>query len=624
MTVFTRYSENESKIETLLPLIVDFDITLLHSPKKFSSLEQETFENSSKENESHFVTNLRTQVFKGENVVTRVRVRPNNLNDREQLINFGNVFNIPQAIAAKTTKEDDHQKQDEELKTNCLKVLKDLFSKLYIYSYWSSTLPSPVKPSPNTFGTPIVKSPEKSEESIVEVKKFITAENEEGEISCYIFKSADVTKQTANSQSIYTLRSPIITTDNELIYEVEMEIENDMKEGRKYLIVEIFISSDQFSHTIVRTLADIAPPESTQVPVELDLLLPYATSQHYLPSKIFLCSICKPIQVTEILRITSQSRLINMKNFVQICIENLHNEHVITIEDVDLHLVGSQLLRYLSPQDSRLTLISTNLADSTSNTNNSELFFNAEQEGNFESYQKKRRDSSIAIHELFQSFVDKKCLPIMLKPYEMFRLTYVVTPSESNYTLENYMTNKPEIISTSSKKSIIALTKKKVSYIRSHNNNPSSNIVRDDSLCEYGSRVTIQYKVEADTPVRMTTKLQAKWVAVFRRGLFASMKTQSPIVKRLEPFFVTVFVTNLTERECDLVISTQLNSDDNLICQDQEVDMGTILPQDARKVNLRFVAVQEGITTINSLFCVNRRTKQNFVFPFSSQIIVTE
>jgi hypothetical protein len=52
--------------------------------------------------------------------------------------------------------------------------------------------------------------------------------------------------------------------------------------------------------------------------------------------------------------------------------------------------------------------------------------------------------------------------------------------------------------------------------------------------------------------------------------------------------------------------------------------MGVIGPQDARKVNLRFIAVQEGTITINNLFCHNRRTKQNFIFPFSSQIIVTE
>jgi hypothetical protein len=126
-------------------------------------------------------------------------------------------------------------------------------------------------------------------------------------------------------------------------------------------------------------------------------------------------------------------------------------------------------------------------------------------------------------------------------------------------------------LSTSSKKSFASLAKRKVSYIRSHGSNPSTNIIRDDSLCEYGSRVAVRYHLEGETIIRMVGKLQAKWVAVFRRGLFASMKTHSTVVKKLEPFFVTVFVTNLTDRECDLVISTQLNENDNLICQDQEV-----------------------------------------------------
>jgi hypothetical protein len=69
----------------------------------------------------------------------------------------------------------------------------------------------------------------------------------------------------------------------------------------------------------------------------------------------------------------------------------------------------------------------------------------------------------------------------------------------------------------------------------------------------------------------MVGKLEARWVAVFRRGLFGSMRTYSSSVKKLEPFFVTVFVTNLTDRECDLVISTELTNEDNLLCQDQEV-----------------------------------------------------
>jgi hypothetical protein len=181
------------------------------------------------------------------------------------------------------------------------------------------------------------------------VRFYAHTHNLDDSISCYIFKSSDVTKQTANSQSIYTLRSPTSVHDDSLTYEVEIDIDDELPEGRQYLIIEIFISSDQFSHTIVRTLADITPVESN-VPVELNLLLPYATSQHYLPSKIFLCSICKPIRVSDVLRISSQSKLINMKNYVQISMENLHDDHIITIEDVNLHLVGSQLLRYLSPQ----------------------------------------------------------------------------------------------------------------------------------------------------------------------------------------------------------------------------------------------------------------------------------
>ena len=40
------------------------------------------------------------------------------------------------------------------------------------HSYLSSTLPTPVKPSPNTFGTPTMKSADRVEEPIVEVKKF--------------------------------------------------------------------------------------------------------------------------------------------------------------------------------------------------------------------------------------------------------------------------------------------------------------------------------------------------------------------------------------------------------------------------------------------------------------------
>jgi hypothetical protein len=83
MTVFTRYSENESKIEALLPLIADFDISLLYTPKRFSVAEREV------EPDTNDGENRRTQVFKGERVVSRVTVKPSHLDDLEQLINFG-------------------------------------------------------------------------------------------------------------------------------------------------------------------------------------------------------------------------------------------------------------------------------------------------------------------------------------------------------------------------------------------------------------------------------------------------------------------------------------------------------------------------------------------------------
>ncbi|KAL0489490.1 hypothetical protein AKO1_010475 [Acrasis kona] len=595
MTVYTRYSENEGKIENLLPHIVDFDITLLHAQKK-----------SSKDNVAlrKNVESRRTQVFRGESVLSRVRVKPNNLTEHEQLINFGNVFNIPQVVTAKAVQtQEEKLNQIAELRKECLKVWKNLFSKLYIYSYLSRTLPNPVKPSPSSFGSPKLER----EDSIVELKKF-----EGDEIDCYIFKSADVTKQTANSQSIYTLRSPLPFTedDQDLTYEVEIEIEDEANEGNQHLVVDVFISSEQFSHTIVRTLADITPQQTDSiVPLELNLLLPYATSQHYLPTK--------PLMVLDVLSISSFSRMINMKNYVQISVENLHEEHHVTIEDVDLHLVGSTLVKYLSPQEAQSTLVSKNhygqKPQEQSNLPNE----------NVEASHKMKKDSCIAVHELFQSFVDKKCLPITLKPFEIFTLTHVVTPSNTNYSIDHLMSNKPEILSTSSKKPVTTLAKRKVSYFRSATNNPQ-NMVRDDSLCEYNSSATVKYKLQGETEIQMMGRLQARWVAVLRRGLFASIKSNVMHVKRLEPFFVSVFVTNLSDKDCDLVLTKTVEPNDVLLCQDQQVEMGVVAPQDARKVNLRFIGVQEGVSTVCDLYCYNKKTKQNMMFPFSCQVIVTE
>lgn len=339
------------------------------------------------------------------------------------------------------------------------------------------------------------------------------------------------------------------------------------------------------------------------IDTELDLLLPNSTSNFYIPTLVYLSAIYKPIQIIDILKVDTHSKLLgNMKNYIQLSIQNMHQEYSITIQDLTYHLATSQVIHQGFFRNQSLQDLSE--ADSKP------VHPNANPIG------------------LFQAFVDKSILPVVLKPNEEVSLVIMIYPSDrknidvampsSNKASSSKLVAPSKVLDT-----LTELSRKRspISPPLLSSHNPAMQEQHNWFVVE--TPIDLQYTV-AGMPNKLYKQEYSKWHAILKRGLFASVRCSSPIVKINQPFTVIVGLANLSPHDCYIIMTSQPTPTSGIICHDSQVDIGMIKSFDSRELELRYVSVQEGLHNIADIVCFNKHTRQQFVFPFSCQIYVQQ
>ncbi|KAG2386563.1 hypothetical protein C9374_002307 [Naegleria lovaniensis] len=659
-----KFSENELRMEKLLPLLVDYSIeftSAVHSDIHRSVV----FEGGKLM--GNIIMKPSSQVFDIAAAVKyqqQVHQSPLSFLDRDLsspltasvpgsntssdisngylFTTFTNIFDIKPDKDVNASAEEYlptnnllllDEKQRELLLTKAKKTWKDLFSKLHIKTYISSRFPESVKST-----TPSSSGASNSATSI-DIKYFDASKEF---IDFYLFKSNFVAKQAVNSQSIF-----MEMTANEyankgyemndqdqddrhiqLTFPFNIDIPfNDLNRNPFFVISEIFIPSDQFSDSMVRSLADVKSPFSMVNNFDLDFLVSYDTSQQYIPSRIFLCALCKPIALRKSLKLTSKTKLMNMKNYIQLVLENSCESQTIKIEKIELNLANAKFCKYCTPGDTQQTLVSNADESQLKNTTTANHIISPPPN---------------AIYDLFNCFIEKSQFPLELKPFEQFTANLLVSPIYRNMDeiIEKLQNRKP-------------ITNLFFNTMRSFNSNStdstpsnSNSLVWDDSLGLYKSRIEVTYSIknveeekeetsdennvaatnqqESKHSTRFKSYIDAPWIAVLKRGLFASIKYDKQSVALMEPFTVSIFLSNFGDSDCDLILSSQPTAKSSIICQDAQIDVGIVKPSQSTKVVLHYIGVQQGLHHMDLLCIYNKRTQQQFIFPFFPQVIITK
>nr|CAG4718397.1 unnamed protein product [Naegleria fowleri] len=658
-----KFSENELRMEKLLPLLVDYSI-------EFTSAVHSDIHRSVVFEGGKLVGNIimkpSAQVFDIAAAVKyqqQVHQSPLSFIDRDLsspltanipgsntssdisngylFSTFTNIFDIKPDKDVNASAEEYlptnnllllDEKQRELLLTKAKKVWRDLFSKLHIKTYISSRFPESVKSTtPSSSGT-------SNSATSIDIKYFDSSKEF---IDFYLFKSNFVAKQAVNSQSIFmemtaneyenkgyeTSNDQDKTQDDgtiQLTFPFSIDIPfNDLNRNPFFVISEIFIPSDQFSDSMVRSLADVKSPFSMVNNFDLDFLVSYDTSQQYIPSRIFLCALCKPIALRKSLKLSSKTKLMNMKNYIQLILENTCESQSIKIEKIELNLANAKFCKYCTPGDTQQTLLSNADESQLKNTTTANHIISPPPN---------------AIYDLFNCFIEKSQFPLELKPYEQYTTNLLISPIYRNMDeiIEKLQNRKP--ITNLFFNTIRSLNS---SAQNSGDSTPSGNnsLIWDDSLGLYKSRIEVTYSIKNHTEeshennnhhqqskhsTRFKSYIDAPWIAVLKRGLFASIKYDKQSVTLMEPFTVSIFLSNFGDSDCDLILSSQPTAKSSIICQDAQIDVGTVKPSQSTKVVLHYIGVQQGLHHMDLLCIYNKRTQQQFIFPFFPQVIITK
>jgi len=462
---------------------------------------------------------------------------------------------------------------------------------------------------------------------------------EDDDIDFYIFKGVSITKQTMNSHavSMKNVSTPKEGPFNGRSFHTQVHVDDARffnMDIPLYLITELYISSEQFSDLVVKTLADTrmnqqasdgstTADESNVASMmtgkniadaasdmnlnrrkELDLLLAYETSRHYIKEKIFLCALCVPVTLINPMNITWSSQLLTNKAYVQLHVQNIHPHYEIVLKDSNMHLLASKVVRYLTPDDAVKQLSSNrDDDDQVQQPNISEL-----------SISKTSVQKQSEITELYETFVDKNIFPVTVKPGEQYSITFLVCPTDRSVRTSD----KDDSVNDYSASKV---TIKPLATARG--TRKSAAIVQTNMLSEYATPITIDYSINGLSS-DFKQNVMVRWVSVDLIGGIQTSIACPESVKLLQPFDVEILISNYTAADLDLTIESQLSTDSSLICQDGCVDIGIIKANDTGRFKLCFVAVQNGLQQLNQLRCINKKTSQEFVFLFPVYLMVTD
>jgi hypothetical protein len=562
---------NESDIERLLLSgITDYDTYITNQPTKHTS-------------SSNTQPIRRHEVMLGETVDISVDLHPNKqlIVNRSNPKHFINVFNLV---------------SDEK----AMELWNQLFSTLYVKSYLSNIMPTGIVSGNTTATTSVIIKTLGS--------NFASSYDSGGDVDFFMFKTGQVVKQFMNSHTV-SMKNVGERRGDAINFKTQIVIDRDPRwlntdEGQLYLISELFISSEQFENLVVKSLRSD----------ELDLLLTYETSRGYIQSKIYLCSLAIPVSVINPVTVSWSSRLLNNKSYVQLHVNNNHPDYTVVLTDSNMHLLSSKLERYLLPEEAM------------------EQLKGAEELGTEGTAVKKYSK----IQELYETFVNKNIFPQEIKPKEQYSITYTICPTDRTVreekTEEERKLHVTETLSRVSQDTRTSLdVTRRVSQetrISVDRNAPATTmqkrrlqIVGNNMLSEYSTPVTIQYNV-AGLDCEFKMEVTSRWTSV-KTNLGFQMSVHCPEeVTLLEPFDIELLISNYMKEDCDMTLVSDVNSNSSLISQDGVVDIGVIEVNTSARLKLCFVAVQNGLQQLNQLYCINKKTLQEFIFPFPVYLMV--
>ncbi|KAL9654368.1 hypothetical protein ABK040_010396 [Willaertia magna] len=746
---FINNQESEMRLEKLLPLLIDYQITLSSSSFKHNST-----------NQSSQLNNINNNIYEGGKLYGNIIIQPSqNLFDLSQAIKFQQqtqqqfsssssspITSFPSSSSSSSSNtsnvfsqnlndnlflifnnyfniklpKDIHSSSEEYLPSNNLfqmnenqrKLLlkesklfwKNLFSKLHIKTYISTKFPESVKPNTSTNSTATVTatgtggnnpsttvinsgsgtnqqssssnssntsttnqnvSNNANSSTVIDIKYLNIDKNTDSSINnttidnidFYVFKSNNfVAKQILNAQSIFmeNVATEKINSEQEdyndedslkLHFEFQLDIPfNDLNKNPYYIISEIFIPTNQFSEHLIKTITNnnqniLSDNYNNSFKINknnLDYLIPYEISQQYIPSRIFLSALCKPIILRKALNLKTRTKLLNMKNFIQLTIENNSKNDILVIDKIELNLTNAKFVKYCNPNETQLELINNleredRITNNTSSTVNNDNNIN---DNNLNDNNNTMANSVLSIppignllNELFDSFINKEQLPIELKPLEQHTVMLNITPIYRNLD---------EVMNKSSSTDYL-LNNTTINTNVNKNSTTTSlinNLILDDSLAQYKSKIEVTYHLLNNNQSmpnnnnahnsKFKNWIECPWTAVLRRGLFASIRCDKPKVALMEPFTVSIYLSNFSESECDLILYSEPNAESSIICQDAQIDIGIVQPKQSTKVVLHYIGVQQGLHHMDLLFLFNKKTQQQFIFPFYIHTIVTK
>jgi len=456
----------------------------------------------------------------------------------------------------------------------------------------------------NTMPTYIVSSNGMSSSTSVIIKKmgsntYTDSVESDEDIDFYVFKGVSITKQTINSHAV-SMKNVSETKGDGRSFHTQVHVDDSRlinDDIPLYLVTELYISSEQFSDLIVKTLADTNDNMQLRdiTEKELDLMLAYETSRQYIKEKIFLCALCIPVTVINPLNIFWSSQLFSNKAYVQLHVMNNHPEYEIMLKDSNMHLLESKIIRHLSPNDAVRQICSTNTAK--------------EEPRKETPHSRTSIEKQVEFTELYETFVDKNVFPLLLKPKEQYSITFLVCPSDRSVRSNDKLGNNDLPKSFDGAKT---LRKKK-----------STSIVQGNMLSECSTPITIDYSING-LNCDFKHDVEVRWVSInFTAGIQMSIVCPESVTL-LQPFHIEILISNYTSSDCDLTLKSQLTPESALICQDGSIDIGVIKVNDSGRFKLCFVPVQNGLQQLNQLLCVNKRTNQQFMFPFPVYLMVTD
>jgi hypothetical protein len=121
--------------------------------------------------------------------------------------------------------------------------------------------------------------------------------------------------------------------------------------------------------------------------------------------KLLLSNIKKSINILNIVNITSYSKILNNKTYIQCSIQNISKSNSIEVKDVDIQLTKTNFIRALNPKFSNELIINDSMT--------------------------LKELKNISIN--FNKNSDKSNLPILLNPNDKFSIIFQIISNSTNF-----------------------------------------------------------------------------------------------------------------------------------------------------------------------------------------------